>query len=78
MPIYLFHFHNASGVVLDNEGTDLPSDEAAEIDALIALNQMSADNVRKGVRFHRIDVTDAAGTPLLTASLTLKITRPVE
>jgi hypothetical protein len=72
---YYFHFRDTEGVVRDEEGVDMPHLEAVETEALAALSQMSGDGISDGIRHVEVQVTNMDGVTVLTAELTLKLTR---
>lgn len=68
MPRYFFHLFNDE-TTYDEEGTDLPGDEAARAYAALEVrNQASVSVLQHGhlVLSHRIDVVDAAGGAVAT------------
>ena len=67
MPRYFFHSANEAQSP-DNEGTDLPDFEAAQVEAIAYAGETlryEPDKLRRSGEWH-IDVTDAEGRPLFT------------
>lgn len=67
MPRYFFHLHDDLEVV-DEEGVDLPNLETARFEALKAVRDLMAEDVKRGrlTLSHRIEVCDQRGAPVLT------------
>lgn len=62
MPHYFFHVHDTIDL-LDDEGDECSSVEAALVYAILTARELAADEARSGVinLNHRIEITDAAG-----------------
>ena len=69
MPRYFFHVFD-DVIAQDEEGMELPSIEAARLNALIGARDLIAEQVKRGyfVLSHWIDVVDEQGTPVLTVT----------
>ena len=69
MPRYFFHVYD-DVIAQDEEGVELPSIEAARLNALIGARDLIAEQVRRGyfVLSHWIDVVDEQGAPVLTVA----------
>ena len=69
MPRYFFHVYD-DVIAQDEEGAELPSIEAARLNALIGARDLIAEQVRRGyfVLSHWIDVVDEQGAPVLTVT----------
>lgn len=67
MPRFYFHLYNDT-VSCDDEGREFPDESAARLQALAYARDMAAVMVREGHLnlTHRIDVTDQAGTVVVT------------
>ncbi len=67
MPRYFFHIYD-DVIAHDEEGVELPNEEAARLQALIGARDIIAAQVKHGyfVRSHWIDVTDESGEALFT------------
>jgi hypothetical protein len=69
VPRYFFHVFD-DVIAQDEEGMELPSIEAARLNALIGARDLIAEQVKRGyfVLSHWIDVVDEQGTPVLTVT----------
>jgi hypothetical protein len=69
VPRYFFHVYD-DVIAQDEEGVELPSIEAARLNALIGARDLIAEQVRRGyfVLSHWIDVVDEQGAPVLTVA----------
>ena len=77
MPRYFFDIRNGDGLIPDEEGTDLPDLQAAQLEAARTLADMSRDHAINNAP-HRlsVEVKDDQQKPLLEAVLTLEV-RPL-
>ena len=67
MPRFFFHLHEET-VLLDPEGQEFPSAEAAREAAVTMAREIACSEVRQGHLGlnHRIEVTDAHDAPVVT------------
>lgn len=77
MPRFYFDVIQGEESVEDDEGTELPSIEAAERDALISAAEINRDNAKAGrINTVKVQVRDEGGKIVLTAASVLKSGRP--
>lgn len=69
MPRYFFNVYD-DVIAADEEGKELPNEQAARLHAMIGARDIIAEQVRRGylVRSHWIDVVDEQGEVLLTVT----------
>ena len=69
MPRYFFNVYD-DVIASDEEGMELPNEQAARLHALIGARDIMVEQVRRGylVRSHWIDVLDHQGEVLLTVT----------
>jgi hypothetical protein len=48
MPLYFFHIRHPDRLVSDDEGMDLPNDDAARHEGLESARDIAADSIRRG------------------------------
>jgi hypothetical protein len=62
VPRYFFNLYD-DVIAIDEEGTSLPNEQAARLQAIIGARDIVAEQVRRGylVRSHWIDVLDEQG-----------------
>lgn len=71
MPLYFFHIHDENGVIPDDEGMDLPNDEAAKEEAVTSGREL----IKSLIAGHQIvddrwiEVKTANGTVITTIKL---------
>ena len=67
MPRFYFHLFNDM-TAMDEEGTELPDESAANSQAIMNAREMAAQSVREGhlVLSHRIDVANQSGDTIAT------------
>ncbi|WP_157033676.1 DUF6894 family protein [Belnapia moabensis] len=71
MPRFFFHFHDETGVVLDHEGEQFTSLNAARMKALATASQIIIDDLKKTgcVRTAYFQIADEQGRVLATVPL---------
>lgn len=76
MPLFFFHQLTTSGVILDEEGTELPNLSMAKIEALRDALHLMSDAVRQGrdISSRRIQICNEHGHVLSTFSMKDAIT----
>jgi len=69
VPRYFFHVYDDI-IAHDEEGAELPSVEAARLNALVGARELICEQVKHGyfVLSHWIDVVDEQGVKVLTVS----------
>jgi hypothetical protein len=67
MPRFYFNVYDDI-IAPDEEGTELPNEQAARLHALIGVRSLIAEQVKRGymVRSHWIDVMDGEGALVMT------------
>ena len=76
MPLYFFDITDTGRTWTDTEGTELPSLEKAREEALRTLAEIVKDRLPDGdYRDFLIEIREADGAPLLSASLVLRVER---
>ena len=72
MPRFFLHFHDETGVVLDHEGEQFTSLDAARMKAFATASQIIIDDLRRmgSVRAGYFHIADEQGQVLATVPLT--------
>lgn len=72
MPRYFFHTRDGEHVELDDEGTDLPDNQAAKNAAKELLSGLNREKLPNGDHMElAVTVNDAAGAEIYTVTLNL-------
>ncbi|MCU1483108.1 MAG: hypothetical protein JWQ19_3894 [Subtercola sp.] len=71
MPIYFFHVRDGELLLKDGDGTDLPSLDAAVVEARESAREIAADSLRSKERVdgRTIEITTAEGQILNTVCM---------